>query len=742
MRSRLFVTLCLFVVVGMGIVGVVEVPKVRAQSLPTAMVHVQELGLWPFIGDVPWIELFNAGPDSVDVSGWKLVANGSDLMMLGGVSLAAGEYRVVFDQQWPVFSSAGKIELVDGANSVVDSFVWNASPAAGASLARAETGFTETFLTTAGRPNVVAARDLVCAEPVEPAPVNNTATTGNIRLNELFPDPDGDETMLEFIELYNADAQPIRLQGWKVSDPVKTYVLPDVTLAAQQYWVIYRPESAITLNNDKDTVTLTDPTGLVVHQFAYASTVAEKSWNYGADWYLGAPSPNDVNVALPAAPVPDPTPTPTPAPTPTPTPSPTPEPSPAPQPSAPPTVLLTELYPVPASGEEEWIEVLNTSTEPVSLQGLSITDGVRTFTFATNDTIGGSSYLLIPQSVSAIQLNNSGDHVMLVFGGNIIDETTYGAITTGKSWSRLGDGTWEISAAPTPGTGNFNDATEPAPTPEAEGPSAPAESTTAAKAAGKTTKVAAKKVVTYQPITFAGWFKAAPKSLVQIEAMVSVPSGDIKKRTAYLQPLNGNEPGIEVYFSKAEPESLAAGDVVIISGEKSVSSRGERLLVRAPEDVETTGSDEIRVETALWSERNASWHNRIVSVAGTIIESNSRGMKIDQDGEEITVIYKSYKPEPIIKEGSVVLAGLYRHDVQQLWVYNAEMVEFVVEESDAHNHPVTIAQGSISAPPKPEKSRGWVYVLGTAGASGVASWYLSADSAKRAIQLVAGYFRK
>ncbi len=100
-------------------------------------------------------------------------------------------------------------------------------------------------------------------------------------------------------------------------------------------------------------------------------------------------------------------------------------------------VILSEIYPAPPSGEEEFIELYNAGTAAVDLTDWTLGDASgKTYTLET--TIAAGSYLSIPHSASAIYLNNSGDSVTLAHpNGTIIDDTTYEEADSGKSWALL-----------------------------------------------------------------------------------------------------------------------------------------------------------------------------------------------------------------------------------------------------------------------------------------------------------------
>jgi PKD repeat protein len=79
--------------------------------------------------------------------------------------------------------------------------------------------------------------------------------SSNIILNELLPNPAGDENTDEYIELYNNGTFPIDLASWKVADKSGSYYIinnkdfPSTIIPAGGYFIIYRSISGMSLNN-------------------------------------------------------------------------------------------------------------------------------------------------------------------------------------------------------------------------------------------------------------------------------------------------------------------------------------------------------------------------------------------------------------------------------------------------------------------------------------------------------------
>lgn len=135
-------------------------------------------------------------------------------------------------------------------------------------------------------------------------------------------------------------------------------------------------------------------------------------------------------------------------------------------------VIISEVYPAPASGESEWIEIYNTSPNEIQLVGWKLRDQLS----SPSDIYGFSSEVLAPYSFIAIELasaklNNSADGVTLLNSqGEPIAVMSYTSSESSKSWQRT---TLETSnyaiAAPSKGSNSseypLNAVPQPTPTP-------------------------------------------------------------------------------------------------------------------------------------------------------------------------------------------------------------------------------------------------------------------------------------
>ncbi len=224
-----------------------------------------------------YIELHNAGED-VDLTGCTLTDGSTVAKPFEGVTMASGEYRVVFlgkETTGFALSSSGRdsIQLKDpNGNIIAQSKVQSL----GADQVMSLQGGTYQFSSepSPGYPNT--------ADGVKAFREGKPVAELSLQINEvlianriILPDEKG--IFSDVIELYNHTTKPIRLSGWYLSDSTQErlrYRLPDVTIPNGSYLVIYcdgenyvTAEGKIHTNfalTAQEELCLTDPTGAYV----------------------------------------------------------------------------------------------------------------------------------------------------------------------------------------------------------------------------------------------------------------------------------------------------------------------------------------------------------------------------------------------------------------------------------------------------------------------------------------------
>ena len=227
-----------------------------------------------------WIELYNIGPETVDLQGWQLddIAEGGSapFTIPDHVLLAPGDTALFFRRQTRLAlnNDADCVRLLAPDGSLRDEYAY-LHARADVSFARATDGvggWTDAYPPSPGSPN----------QPPTPTP-SPTPVPRTVLLNEVLPSPrdhdwDGDgraTTEDEWVEIINAGDSAVNLSGWMLDDIAdggsRPYIFPPESfLAPGAYHLVFRAESGVALNNQEDQARLLAPNGEVVDLVAWS----------------------------------------------------------------------------------------------------------------------------------------------------------------------------------------------------------------------------------------------------------------------------------------------------------------------------------------------------------------------------------------------------------------------------------------------------------------------------------------
>lgn len=267
-----------------------------------------------------WIELYNIGPETVDLQGWQLddIAEGGSapFTIPDHVLLAPGETALFFRRQTRVAlnNDADRVRLLAPDGSLRDEYAY-LHARADASFARTIDGvggWTDAYPPSPGSPN----------QPPTPTP-SPTPVPRTILLNEVLPSPrdhdwDGDgraTTEDEWVEIINTGDSAVDLSGWMLDDIAdggsRPYIFPPASfIAPGAYRLVFRAESGVALNNQDDQARLLAPNGEVIDLVAWSAGPGYdlSSGRYpdgDGPWQMGLPpSPGGPNRLPEASPPP------------------------------------------------------------------------------------------------------------------------------------------------------------------------------------------------------------------------------------------------------------------------------------------------------------------------------------------------------------------------------------------------------------------------------------------------------
>lgn len=267
--------------------------------------------------DHEFIELFNYGNAPILLAGWILADTAThytitpdtydDFTMMPGEYFAfyrlltnialnntGGDSVTVSNQSGTVIDSVNYAESAAENESYIriasNAWQWSATPTPGLANQITAKKTSSASSSSSGTPT-----NTQTATPNSPIPADTSPSHSlmmdpfrQIYFSELLPNPDGSDTDLEWIELFNPNTTTVDIGGWTLSDigsSDKPYRFPiTVHLAGLSFLVIDRDESNIALNNTgSETVTLIDDENRTVHSVTYNSPPEDTSYAYIID---------------------------------------------------------------------------------------------------------------------------------------------------------------------------------------------------------------------------------------------------------------------------------------------------------------------------------------------------------------------------------------------------------------------------------------------------------------------------
>ncbi len=244
----------------------------------------------PASGDEEYIELYNNGKQTVDVAGWKLKDASGKIYALdpddvGKTTIKPDHYLVILYSASHIYlnNSGDSVTLLQ-ANDKQRSSASYTDATTGAAWARIKGTWQWTATATKGKTNLATTLDSEDSTETEATETTSTATdttyatSDDLLLSELLPNPSGSDSTDEWIELVNNGAEAIDVAGWEISDSSKSYTLDSQSVAAGGYLQLPIGTTGLSLNNGGETIELTDPFGTVIDSTTYDAAGDGEAW--------------------------------------------------------------------------------------------------------------------------------------------------------------------------------------------------------------------------------------------------------------------------------------------------------------------------------------------------------------------------------------------------------------------------------------------------------------------------------
>ncbi len=383
-----------------------------------------------------WVELYNASDVAVDLSGWIVddvgetdVPGGDAYIIPDGVGIAPSSYLVITLplESFALNNTGGDTLRVFWPNKhQIVTATYTDTAKEDFSFAQKDNGFYAwTAIVTMGLPNQFVT---VPTEGVTSVAANQ------IKINEIFPNPKGTDSGLEWVELKNFGTEPVSLNNWTLDDGEKdaeigssAVKILNLILYPASLAVVSIPAGKFSLNNTSDNVRLFNENKILMDYISYDKAVEDQSYSIiDGKWLWADPSPNADNVMVIIEPNVEKV-----------------------------NLVISEVYPEPSDSDTEFIEIQNIGDTTVDLDGFAISDKATTYKIS-NISLEPQAYYVFKKEQTKIALNNSGEEIVTLKNaeGNTVSQVTYEDAPKNQSYNLTADGKYVWSAKVTPGKVN------------------------------------------------------------------------------------------------------------------------------------------------------------------------------------------------------------------------------------------------------------------------------------------------
>ncbi|ETK04906.1 hypothetical protein T229_06460 [Tannerella sp. oral taxon BU063 isolate Cell 5] len=433
-----------------------------------------------------YVELHNTTDHEINLEGWTFVYDKTSIP-LPDTELSAGGYAVLYKagreisvadgaaevavKRFPAnMINAGKpLALKDPSGTVIHSYTYPKAKA-GRSIERGEGD--KWHLSTNPRGGTPGEENSEGAPDKPDEPEKEKSSPGDVLINEVMADPRGLTKLptTEYVELHNTTDHEIDLEGWAFVYDKTSIPLPDAELPAGGYAVLYKAGREISIAdgaaevavkrfpvnmvNAGKPLALKDPSGTMIHSYAYPKAKAGRSiergegdkWHLSTDPRGGTPGEENSEGALDK---PD-----------------------EPKVFSPGDVLINEVMADPRGLTKlpatEYVELHNTTDHEINLEGWTFVydktsiplpdaelpaGGYAVLYKAGREiSVGEGAAEVVVKRFPANMVNAGKPLALKDPSGTVIHSYTYPKAKAGRSIERGEGDTWHLSSDPRGGT--------------------------------------------------------------------------------------------------------------------------------------------------------------------------------------------------------------------------------------------------------------------------------------------------
>lgn len=459
----------------------------NTSALADSKVYISQVQITGGTGktDNDFIELYNPSDSPFNLKGFRLVkrtANGttdtsiksftSDIYVpakgyfLWANSNFIGLLALADATTTGTLSNDNGIALRQGSSdtgTIIDSISWgntsnifknvsSINPGAGQSLIRLDlTSDSSSFSLGASSPHSAGAAAFIgppSASDSSQIPAQTSGTiyskqSSDVHITEVLPDPLGEDSGQEAVELQNDGGGPVDLEGWILSDKQTSssinpnaYTIHGLSLLPGAREVIIIPSGYFILSNKGDTLNLYFPDKTLADTVSFEDVVEGQSYQkISGAWVWAPPSLGMENFFATK------------------------------NLAGSYNIFISEIFANPKGPDEgnEWVEVANSGSENADLKGFMLDFGGGTDKPSQNALVLDESamilannFLVVKIPEKSFELLNSGGIVSL-FDQNLklVDRVIYPNVLEGQSFAKVGN-EWQF-LSPTPAAANLNE---------------------------------------------------------------------------------------------------------------------------------------------------------------------------------------------------------------------------------------------------------------------------------------------